>query len=413
MGRLYNKGYFFLVFMFIILSPLLSLPFILYGIYHRYKVSFFFMSVFLGLVAFLIGPTGDLYRHTLDYYSYIFYDPKNWIVFFSGGDFITQIIAFMMAQNGIPYPFLRFFTVIISYNILFGIFNDYIDTTTLRYTKTDLFCRFMLLIFISDFFEIIYGVRFVFSVSILLLGFYSYYINNKKILGVVITITSICIHYAILYYAIVLLLIPIIIKIEKNKIWIVAFLAFLIGFLGYNLLIIIASYMNLKFMGYMSEGTWGTGTLEHEGARAGITRIFRYVYDRISIPLATMLVLYEFYDKRNFNCRILYGIVLLFCITNQFGTAGGRVLYISEYFLFIFLIAMEQEKQQLIRKRVFKIVFLLFLFRTFMHVVGYGNIIRISSEHSKLILPVTEIFQTDYNLTWIFKNVNPDGSIKR
>ena len=64
-----NKKDLLLLFLFLI-SPLLSFPFILVGMYERRKASFVYFSLFMGLFSFLTYPASDLFRHFENYYYY-------------------------------------------------------------------------------------------------------------------------------------------------------------------------------------------------------------------------------------------------------------------------------------------------------------------------------------------------------
>ena len=49
------------------LCPLLSIPFIVYGIYYRQKGAYLLLSLLLGIFAFISAPSEDIYRHYCQY----------------------------------------------------------------------------------------------------------------------------------------------------------------------------------------------------------------------------------------------------------------------------------------------------------------------------------------------------------
>lgn len=105
------KYYSVVTFSLFLISPLFSLPLILYGVYHRYKSSILFFALFVGLMGYLTPPVSDLYRHTIDYYSYEFLSWKA----FRGTlerDFVTQTLSYVFAK----FYSIRFYSFPISYN---------------------------------------------------------------------------------------------------------------------------------------------------------------------------------------------------------------------------------------------------------------------------------------------------------
>lgn len=404
-----NKFYISFTLTFLLFAPALSLPFILYGIYYRKKSAFFFFSIFLGIVAFLTGPTGDVYRWTLTYYGYKFTSYADfWLYIKNSGDFLTQLFSFLLAKNDIPYPFLRLVITITAYNIMFCIFNYYIDRNIYLYTKKDIFLRFIFLVVVSDFFNMLYGVRYVFAVVLLIFAYHNFTIGNKKtaVIAIYIAINT---HFSILYYAIALLSLTLL-RIKKQKFFIIIFFSFVLGYIGYSFVSYLAHTFNLMGAGYLGEGTWGTGRLEYEANR-GITRIASYIYDRLSILLSAILLAYYYWDNKDFHYKFLYGTILLFCIINQFGTASSRQLHIIDHLLFIFLLHNEFKLNMKTNKKIFSIVLNMLSVRFMVQLIGYGNIVSHSGEYMKMLYPITEVLQNDFDINWIIHNVTPEGHI--
>ena len=63
-----DKNYLLLTGFVFLLSPLLSLPLIFYGIYHRKRGSFLMLALFMGVMGWLLAPMHALYRKTLTFH---------------------------------------------------------------------------------------------------------------------------------------------------------------------------------------------------------------------------------------------------------------------------------------------------------------------------------------------------------
>lgn len=110
------KYYSVVTFSLFLISPLFSLPLILYGVYHRYKSSILFFALFVGLMGYLTPPVSDLYRHTIDYYSYEFLSWKA----FRGTlerDFVTQTLSYVFAK--ILFHTILFVSYILQFSFMF------------------------------------------------------------------------------------------------------------------------------------------------------------------------------------------------------------------------------------------------------------------------------------------------------
>ena len=57
-------------FLIFCMSPFFALPLVIWGIYRRHQASFIYLAFFMGLMAYLTPPVGDLYRHTMNYFNY-------------------------------------------------------------------------------------------------------------------------------------------------------------------------------------------------------------------------------------------------------------------------------------------------------------------------------------------------------
>lgn len=172
-----DKKNLLLLFLFLI-SPLLSLPFILVGMYERRKASFVYFSLFMGLFSFLTYPASDLFRHfeNYDYYKNL---PFSYFIETLPGDIFTQLLSYGSANLGIPYEFNRLFTMTVFFLLIFFVFNQIIDKATVSYNKREIFIRLLIFLFTVSYFTALIGVRSGFALSFFLVGLY-YWLDCKR-----------------------------------------------------------------------------------------------------------------------------------------------------------------------------------------------------------------------------------------
>ena len=121
------KNIAFCICLIFILHPLLCLPLIIIEVYNKRHYALILLGCFMGLCAMLWPPTGDLYRHTMDYFDYI--DKDEFELKLGQFDFILYYLSYVFANLGINFELVRFLFVFLSYMIVFFIFEDMGKTT--------------------------------------------------------------------------------------------------------------------------------------------------------------------------------------------------------------------------------------------------------------------------------------------
>ena len=140
---------FFLTLIFT-LSPLLTLPFILYYIRRRKIWAVWLLAFFLGIVAYCTIPSQDLFRHLLHYETYSNYNWKDFTYFDFELNGIIVFIYCLMGKLGIPFDFLRFMTISTSYLMIYQVFKNKINQ--IHYTNKEYFTRFLIFTLFYDLF---------------------------------------------------------------------------------------------------------------------------------------------------------------------------------------------------------------------------------------------------------------------
>ena len=155
-------------FVCLMLCPLLSIPFIVYGIYHRQKGAYLLLSLLLGIFAFISAPSEDIYRHYCQY-EYFSIRPITAIkladVTLNG---VLPYLYWTMSHIGIPFSYLRFFELSVGFYLLSSIFSYMIEHSTHEYSQKEFFIRFALFFAFFDFLYTTMGVKFGFALCVFL-----------------------------------------------------------------------------------------------------------------------------------------------------------------------------------------------------------------------------------------------------
>lgn len=196
-----DKGYFLLTGIIFLLSPLLSLPLIFYGIYHRKKGSFLMLALFIGVLGWLLAPLHDLYRltYTFHYYErHTFVSSMNFINLSLNGTLAP--IFWCMSHIGIPFEAIRAVVVSIGFYLLCVVFNYMIDHSSCHYKKPDIFLRFIIFLLFFDVFYVIEGIRYGFSMCVFLYALHQLFNRGNRKLFVFLFLFAGCWHLAFFYF---------------------------------------------------------------------------------------------------------------------------------------------------------------------------------------------------------------------
>lgn len=398
-----NEKYILAVYSILILSPLLALPLIVYGIYHQYKGCQTALAVFMAFLAFLTAPVGDLYRHTIFYFMIHNYSFNRFVETVES-DFIIQLIEFFMAKYNIPYEFLRLVYTFISYSILNYIFNQLISKSNYKYRKSEYFNRYLLTFICMDFFQLVLGVRYTFAASVFTLAVYYYLCEKKYVLSLPLAILSISIHYSFLYYGFFIFFL-LHIRINKQVFAILLLSGFIISEILISQFQSILLEEDMQGAGYLGEGKWAKG---YRQAQEFNNVMYSYAKYIACIP-ATLYALQRVKKGRVYQYFLTLSLIL--AVTLPLGSIPDRIPTI--FFLCVPILILWDEslnRKKMVRKYYCAIYcsIVLIYAATF---YGMKNP-RFHSEYQYIALPVPYILNHQYDYGWMFRHINNDGSGK-
>lgn len=382
----------------LIVSPILSLPFILYGIYKKDKYSLYLMAFFLGIVAFLTPPVSDLYRHTSDFYSYKSLSLKNFMESLNA-DFVAQTISYFLAQNGINFAFARFFYVLISLSIYFYIFNDLLLNKDLRWKEY--FLLWVILFAGYNYFELVLGIRFGLATAFLFGSFYFLFFKKNLLYSLIFGLFSSFTHYFLFPITILMFIVYYIpFKINKKMFLILSVISI---FLGFSL----ASSFIFTFYdqqaGYI-DGQWG---LEYTSNASLRGLIYYYLKRYWILPLFYFCLITDntYFKMRN----LIYVLAFFFMSISPVAVISGRIATIISIFLVFYYVLNYKIKSN---KTLFNIILLsslsFFMVNIFAYRFAYKN-----NPYLELYKPIIFILDNQiYSKDWLYSNINDDGYFK-
>lgn len=377
------------------ISPLLSLPFILWDVYKQHKSGLVLFVLFLAVMAYLTPPVGDLYRHTRDYFRMEYYSLEAFEHTLKD-DFLVQSFAYFLSSCHIRYPVARFIYTIIGYYITFWIF---LDIVKFKYSNKQYFILFLLVVFSSGFFNFVLGVRNVFASKFYLLGFYLLY-EKKNILGLLPLLIAPCIHFSFLALDMVLVVL-FFLKIQiSNKVFMT------LGVLLFSVGLLLSTYLVTHFYetqaGYLS-GQWGTN---YTASTNGM--IYHYIGRIWWIPMFYFFARNKVaYDSWN---NVIYVLILLFLMTCNLATISGRLLISSNSILVFYVI----KNNMICSRRLWQLIVYSICFIFICSIYDNRKFFLNSniSVYSELWKPLPVVLQHDFDKKWVFSHIRADGDIK-
>lgn len=382
-----------------LLSPLLSLPYILWGIYRRERSAYFFFSLFLGFLAWLQIPFADLFRHTINAYdlvgkpiSYIFTNSLS-------SDFFVPFVSWILVNADFPYQFLRLLSATECFFLMTIIFNYMIEKSERNYSDSEVFIRFWILFLFFEYIRTTSGVRYGFALFQYVFALHLV-INKKSYLSALFfALLAMEIHISFAFFVPVSILLYYVCTSVKRAIIVTA--------LGSALTLVLITKFSF-LLGRRADWYFDGGTSVSGTHHITIYGFILFVAVRLFLlPFVVMVV--KFFKRYSKWCRIglVWLVMTVIFITNI--TVMLRMSFVfSVIAIFSFL---EIESRELIRKRVITILLFCGFMTTLFNTVNYRTII-LNSRYYYIVMPVPFILQNQYELDWIIEHIDNNTIIK-
>lgn len=398
---------FYLSLIIFAILPILSLPLILRGIYHRDKRFYLLMSLFLGLMAILNPPTGDFYRYSQIFDAIADFPDIKSIIFFRDErsfDFLLQIICYSISRVGLTFEYVKAIYVFFCSYLLFRMHDDICNTNeTLSRNKNVCFGFFFSLLMLSNF-----GQAFIFRwFSSLLIFVYGVFLidlkKNKN--GYIFLILSLINHWGMLLMALFYALQKIKhVHFNRTTLWIFFVLTF---FQVLTILNTIVDSLGIGvFQEYLkgyTEGYWANEFMKERSFKGLVVEYF----NQAVFWLVYFYFIEETKDKQAHSfrsfCHTTILVVLL--VSSSFMAVGRYSAFLKYAGILYFFLNYDNHWKKFFKYFVVVSVMMLFMF-------AYGNRRSYIYGYSDKIFYSTfyEILTTKYPSSWAERNLTQDGN---
>lgn len=376
-----------------LLSPLLSMPFILYGMSLGIRKAYTYFAIFLGIVAYLTAPRADLFHHARQYYYYI---GKSWDYLWDrtiSADFVIPVTEWYMANHNIPFEFLRLVMIPVSFIILNKIFFTLVDESEKEYSNREINFWYSAFFLSYPFYFLIAGTRYCFAACFMLYGMFQLIKYGNYVRALLFFCIAVCIHFSMMLFIAVGI---IFIYAQFNKYWVGLFCIMAVVLRQQYVSVFGAFLMEneLRGVSYIGEGIWASG------AKLSMKAVLYYVGQSLCtlLPLVYVLIKrFDGYNKWNYLIVSLFFLILL--NLGQFSLYVRTLLILSTVFIF-YLITIEEKKALSIsfKRIVMAGAVIIFAFNI------YTNRVMISlSKYDEICYPLPFILIHHFDEYWIFQ----------
>ena len=393
-----------------IIYPLGALPFILIEIYNQKKYAFTLLALFMGLCSILMAPSGDLYRHTLDYVSF---GGMTYSDLWSGTeihfDFVLDHISFLFAKLHLHFELVRCLFVCVSYLCVFWALNDIVKRNrALQDNRTICFAAFLAVFFAVEFFSITLGLRHGLATYLMATGIYKLF-RRGQVTGWWLILISGLTHFSMIPIISLILLLRIF-PFRLNK-WFVIGVSGIVVLLSTTLLETAISALPLPeeikahALAYVS-GYWANEFLEDRSALFNVARIL----SQISVyPLVIIFLLgYRNKDYTPFKGMLLINTLLLFLLYPISGLFTRFSSLMIPLYLFDLLTNFTPGRA---KSRILRLILLCTLISFSSQVYAFRkHLTALSRMHTLAYSPAPYILCQEFDETWLDKHINQDGS---
>lgn len=384
---------------FLTLCPLLSIPFIVYGIYHQQKGAYALLSLLLGVFAFISAPSGDLYRHYCQYNYFAIrpFSSITWVDISLNG--VLPCLYWIMARANIGFSYLRFFELSVGFYLICNIFNYMINTSNANYSKKDTFIRFALLFLFFDFLYTTMGVKFGFALCTYLYSLHLVLNKQKWTTGIIFFVITCMWHSSFLFTGPFVYAIYLIKPQKKSAIILCILLAIVIPLI---ISIIGVILFGRRFDFYFSNKA------DNVTSYSAMTKIglLLYILPKLTIiPFA--IILLRKYVTESAWCRIALGWFMLSVILITNAVAFYRFWWAFMSIGVFLILDLESKNGLFASKTIHKLVICGILFTALNCLVYHKEIIY--SNYYRSIYPIPLVINSDYEKRWVLKNIQYDG----
>lgn len=388
-----------------VLYPLGSMPFVVYDMKRRRFYAFFLWALFMGLLAVLYPPTGDLYRYTMDFETYRGIKFENFLSYLSlKFDYFLPFLSYGLGEIGLNFDISRFIYNFMAY-ILIG--RIYIDVTNSNPHLRGQYSWIFLIMFVP--FSIsTYLQRF--GLSIVLFTYGTYLIEHKKQKrGWWFVLWSIFNHATFIVFAVMLLFRNIkLLYFSKPFLWLVAISIFFAGSIGSDFFLSLLSFLPVDIVNHFSTYLDGYQAGEFLQDHSVAYRIGRFMTQSVSyVAMAVYVIKY----RKGANYSNIVNMIFIACVISvPFSVIHYRLLMLLLFNIKIYCL-INYTRTVSFRNAVIWLC----CFSIFSNILGLWSTRRqlcVSNIEKVFYSSSIQCLSHTYDKEWIRDNVYADGNFK-
>ena len=383
--------------------PIIALPFILIEIYNNKRYAYSCLSIFLGYIALLYPPTGDLYRYAQDYFLFYSLDYSDFIHLLEFKiDFIHPCFLWLLGKLNVNCDVSRFIYVWFSSELIFSMFYEIFHNSQNRIMR---FVSFSILILLLSFTSFLF--RYGFSVILFVYGTFLVIFKNNRIKGYLFIIIAALYHFSLLIF-LFSFLIQDKFNYKGNKkvalICVIGTFVFstdiitqVINYLPFDAKLI--DHLLIYTDGYYAGDFYEDHSLKY---RIGV------MLQKTNFILLILVYCFNYkYNKLSGWITILLMILFVF---SPFAKIKARFELILVLTSLIYVIKLFADNQVKYIYKTRKILVYAGIFYTCISLWTIRRQLSLSMEE-KLFLPTYAIVTSTYTEDWINRNIHPDGDL--
>ena len=387
-----------------LLYPILSVPFFIIGILNRQRWAFILCALFMGLLAILYPPAGDLYRYAEDFNLYKDCDWSTFtILLVFKFDYFLPLISFCIGKLGGTVELTRFIFAFISYLLLFDLILLIVkDNKSLL--ERNIYIYALIILIPLTFWTFLF--RYFFAVAFLLNGAYRWLFHNEK-KGLLFVGLSILVHVSYLPFIFLCFF-------TKSKLfkfhYTVVVVLFVLAFvcdtasLGVELLSVLPFSDSL--VNHIFEYIDGSQSEETTKDYSILQMLVYYISNIISLFIYYVYI--RMYKMRyNVFMNMINVMLIVLLISASFPVIFGRLLLINLFFVKICMLISYAKERNL--HRYFKYICYATIFLFMISCWQKRYFLSISYENRIFTSTMYDILSFSYSEEWINNNLNEDG----
>ena len=382
----------------LLICPILAFSIIIYLIYKGSNKAYYFLAIFLGIVAYLSPPIWDLYRHNMLYYQMQNWNVQYLLLVFSTSGLVAPLTSYILGCNDISFQWQRFIFTIIECSCIFWLLLQQHYKCTGR---TRLI--FLLLVLIGfNFYWAIESVRGPLAMCLYLVGSYNILHNRYFLFSTILLLISCFTHTFYLVFTIITFIILLTnLNLGQRTNIICSLIALLLGstitlFFNQILLDLIGIGASEKY----TTGAWAQEQINQQGFNS-------LVYYQLKRFWFIPIYIYYFLNFTRDKWSTLIGIIgMMYLCTLSFWTISERVAdLLCMLLIYNYIYTFKNTHYKLINL----VLISMCMYATIVMIRRRFILLPQNNFYSELIYPLPIILSNEqYDLDWINKNLIDD-----